>query len=315
MEEEGNREENRVEKPWDTNYPISPSQARQLIKEQFPYIGIESIRLLGEGFDNTVIQVDEAYVFRFPRKDSARDLLLTENQLLPAIAGKLPLSIPEPIFFGKPTAMYPYPFTGYKLVRGKAPKQESLISKVESARKLAFFLKELHQFPTWQAEECGVKLDNLRKLDIEFRLKIMEDIIKLVEQSGYYEQVDDVRAFMEKAQPIERNVQPVLVHGDIHIRNVLLDESGVLSGIIDWGDVHLGDYAIDLSFLYSYFPLEVRQEFFKIYGEIDAETEELARFRAIYMLVTLFPYAIERQDESLLELIKNGLNIALEAVV
>ncbi|MCY8935527.1 phosphotransferase [Peribacillus frigoritolerans] len=303
-----------MNKPWLAEYPVSLELAGKLIMLQFPEIELEEIKQLGEGFDNTVIQINGQFVFRFPRRPIAVTLIQVENQLLPSIAGTFPLAIPEPIFFGKPSTLYPYPFTGYKMVKGHLPVEGTKAKKVESAKRFARFLKVLHSFPVEKAKRLGVQPDGMLRLDIPYRKKsLMENVSNLI-KLGYFEQAHAVKDFVETLGEGELDVQhPIsLVHGDIHIRNVLLDDEGVLAGVIDWGDVHIGNPAIDFSFLYSYFPKEVRSTFFEIYGEIEKETESLARFRAIYMLVTLLVYGIDRHDEELIAITSTGLKFAIE---
>ncbi|MFS0597726.1 phosphotransferase [Peribacillus frigoritolerans] len=303
-----------MNKPWLAEYPVSLELAGKLIMLQFPEIELEEIKQFGEGFDNTVIQINGQFVFRFPRRPIAVTLIQVENQLLPSIAGTFPLAIPEPIFFGKPSTLYPYPFTGYKMVKGHLPVEGTKAKKVESAKRFARFLKVLHSFPVEKAKRLGVQPDGMMRLDIPYRKKsLMENVSNLI-KLGYFEQAHAVKDFVETLGEGELDVQhPIsLVHGDIHIRNVLLDDEGVLAGVIDWGDVHIGNPAIDFSFLYSYFPKEVRSAFFEIYGEIEKETESLARFRAIYMLVTLLVYGIDRHDEELIAITSTGLKFAIE---
>ncbi|PHD77522.1 phosphotransferase [Bacillus sp. AFS043905] len=303
-----------MNKPWLAEYPVSLELAGKLIMLQFPEIELEEIKQFGEGFDNTVIQINGQFVFRFPRRPIAVTLIQVENQLLPSIAGTFPLAIPEPIFFGKPSTLYPYPFTGYKMVKGHLPVEGTKAKKVESAKRFARFLKVLHSFPVEKAKRLGVQPDGMMRLDIPYRKKsLMENVSNLI-KLGYFEQAHAVKDFVETLGEGELDVQhPIsLVHGDIHIRNVLLDDEGVLAGVIDWGDVHIGNPAIDFSFLYSYFPKEVRSAFFEIYGEIEKETESLARFRAIYMLVTLLVYGLDRHDEELIAITSTGLKFAIE---
>jgi aminoglycoside phosphotransferase (APT) family kinase protein len=301
-----------VEKPWLAEYPVSLELAGKLVMLQFPEIELKEIKQLGEGFDNTVIQINGQFVFRFPRRPIAVTLIQVENQLLPSIAGTFPLDIPEPIFFGKPSTLYPYPFTGYKMVKGHLPVEGSVENKVESAKRFARFLKVLHSFPVEKARRLGVQPDGMMRLDVSFRKKsLMENVSSLL-RLGYLEQANAVKEFVEGLGELDVQHPISLVHGDIHIRNVLLDDEGVLAGIIDWGDVHIGNRAIDFSFLYSYFPKEVRRDFFEIYGEIEKETESLARFRAIYMLVTLLVYGIDRHDEELIAISSIGLKFAIE---
>ncbi|MEY9870190.1 phosphotransferase [Peribacillus sp. RS7] len=301
-----------MEKPWLAEYPVSLELAGKLVMLQFPEIELKEIKQLGEGFDNTVIQINGQFVFRFPRRPIAVTLIQVENQLLPSIAGTFPLDIPEPIFFGKPSTLYPYPFTGYKMVKGHLPVEGSVENKVESAKRFARFLKVLHSFPVEKARRLGVQPDGMMRLDVSFRKKsLMENVSSLL-RLGYLEQANAVKEFVEGLGELDVQHPISLVHGDIHIRNVLLDDEGVLAGIIDWGDVHIGNRAIDFSFLYSYFPKEVRRDFFEIYGEIEKETESLARFRAIYMLVTLLVYGIDRHDEELIVITSTGLKFAME---
>ncbi|MGE7594167.1 phosphotransferase [Peribacillus frigoritolerans] len=303
-----------MNKPWLAEYPVSLELAGKLIMLQFPEIELNEIKQLGEGFDNTVIQINGQFVFRFPRRPIAVTLIQVENQLLPSIAGTFPLAIPEPIFFGKPSTLYPYPFTGYKMVKGHLPVEGTKENKIESAKRFARFLKVLHSFPVEKAMRLGVQPDGMMRLDVPYRKKsLMENVSNLI-KLGYFEQAHAVKDFVETLGEGELDVQhPIsLVHGDIHIRNVLLDDEGVLAGVIDWGDVHIGNPAIDFSFLYSYFPKEVRSAFFEIYGEIEKETESLARFRAIYMLVTLLVYGIDRHDEELIAITSTGLKFAIE---
>ena len=45
----------------------------------------------------------------------------------------------------------------------------------------------------------------------------------------------------------------VIVHGDLHLRHLLVGEGGDASGVIDWGDSCLADPAVDLSLAYCGF--------------------------------------------------------------
>lgn len=301
-----------MDKPWVAEYPVSLKLAEQLIKEQFPKVDLEKVSQIGEGFDNTVIQLNEEYVFRFPRRPIAVTLIQVENKLLPSLAGNLPLAIPEPIFFGKPSCNYPYPFTGYKLVKGYLPVNESMESKISSAIRLAHFLKVLHHFPVQKAKQLGVQYDGMRRLDVSFRQRSLNDELSTLVTLGYSEQANAVRNYLKELDFPHTESYNTLVHGDIHVRNILLDSEGVLAGVIDWGDVHIGNPAIDLSFLYSYFPKEARRAFFEIYGDIEAELENLSRFRAIYMLVKLLVYGIDREDTELISITSTGLALAMK---
>jgi aminoglycoside phosphotransferase (APT) family kinase protein len=83
------------------------------------------------------------------------------------------------------------------------------------------------------------------------------------------------------------------VHGDFHVRHVLV-EDGRVSGVIDWGDVCVGDPSIDLQFAWSLLPAERRAAFLDAYGPVDEETRLRARVLAIFFCALLADYARAR---------------------
>jgi aminoglycoside phosphotransferase (APT) family kinase protein len=61
--------------------------------------------------------------------------------------------------------------------------------------------------------------------------------------------------------------------------------------VIDWGDVHAGDPALDLSILYRFFPASARGDFLRVYGDIDARTARAARLRGAFVAISSTIYA------------------------
>ncbi len=51
---------------WDPDVEVGEALVRALVAEQFPELDAASARLLGEGWDNSVWVVEEAWAFRFP---------------------------------------------------------------------------------------------------------------------------------------------------------------------------------------------------------------------------------------------------------
>jgi aminoglycoside phosphotransferase (APT) family kinase protein len=84
---------------------------------------------------------------------------------------------------------------------------------------------------------------------------------------------------------------PVLVHGDLHFRHVLVDGDGAASGVIDWGDVCLADPAIDLQLVWSFLEPEQRAAFLDAYGRPVAEAQLVrARVLALSLCAALAAY-------------------------
>jgi aminoglycoside phosphotransferase (APT) family kinase protein len=90
------------------------------------------------------------------------------------------------------------------------------------------------------------------------------------------------------------------VHGDFYVRHLLVDDKHHLSGIIDWGDMHLGDPAIDLSIAHSFLPVQAHNSFINVYGEISNDTWALAKLRAIYSSTLLVLFGHHSSDPSIM---------------
>jgi hypothetical protein len=83
------------------------------------------------------------------------------------------------------------------------------------------------------------------------------------------------------------------------VRHLLVDGDGRISGVIDWGDVHLGHPGLDLSIVHGFLPPAAHDTFLRIYGPIDADTWRLARFRAFEYVMHLLRFGHETGDEDL----------------
>lgn len=67
------------------------------------------------------------------------------------------------------------------------------------------------------------------------------------------------------------------------------------TGLIDWGDVHIGHPGIDLS-ICIIFDDASEKEFINSYGGIDDETMKVAIFRALCHSAMCLPYACQQNE-------------------
>lgn len=274
---------------WDPEIVVSPKLARELIREQFPGLG-RSIEPFGSGWDNTAYLADGRLVFRFPRRSIAVRLIETEARVLPALAPRLPLPIPRPEWLGAATERFPWPFGGYRKLAGRPAHDldPSPADRRGAAEPLAAFLHALHAIPT-----TGLELppDEYRRTDFTSRMPLLVERLRALEAAGV---VADGRPWLRLFETSELSApppRPVPVHGDLSTGHVLLDDAHRVCGVIDWGDVHAGDPALDLSILYAFFPGSAREAFLRVYGDIDARTATAARLRAAFVAVSSTAYA------------------------
>lgn len=289
---------------WAPEQTIEPRDALQLIQEQFPELGADKISLLGAGWDNTAYLVNGEFIFRFPRRHLALAFVEAEWRLLPKLAGMLPLSIPVPRWKGEPGHNYPWPFLGYRMLPGSTACVANLSEKERAslAEPLAFFLKTLHATPKEFISQCPIPADNRSRIHAKVLAPKIEKNLEEMKQLGLIEKVNPVEGTYREP------VATAIVHGDFYVRHLLVDGRRQLIGVIDWGDIHLGDPAIDLSIAHSFLPPEAHAVFRKAYGGVDDETWVLARVRAVYSstLIALFGHHMGHPS-----LVREGLRLLI----
>jgi aminoglycoside phosphotransferase (APT) family kinase protein len=271
--------------PWAAEHIVKPDLARRLIEDQFADLRPVQLELLGEGWDNTAYLVNNLIVFRFPRREVSAPLLEVEARVLPRIAPKLPVPVPRPRWVGRPALYYPWPFLGYPLLSGRRADLAELDDRQrrDLARPLGEFLRALHGILPE-----GLDGDTIGRADPE---RLIERIGKVLSKGGLLGDPAPVLAAAAECAGLRRGMRSVLAHGDLYVRHLLVDDEGRLSGVIDWGDLHRGDPAVDLSVGWSFLPPEARDAFLRAYGTVEEPTWRLARLRALHYGVVLLEYA------------------------
>ena len=237
---------------------IDPRLIQQLLTIQCPQFSDLAITFLDAGWDNENYRLGEDYIIRMPRRQLGVKLLRNEINWLPRIQKQLPIPIPAPIFVGKAAPIYPWPWTIVPWVAGKTANLN--LPNAAAAIKLAQFLKVLHQKNPVNApknDHRGIslkyKLDNI--LDRMGRLKTKTDFI-----------TPTIEKLLDRAISTPFPTEKYLLHGDLHPRNIIVQEGKIVS-IIDWGDITDGDIATDLAIFWMLFPNPtVRQQGLAEYG-------------------------------------------------
>lgn len=288
---------------WSPELVVDEPRVRRLLA-QFPELEGRPLRKLAEGWDNSVWLVDERLAFRFPHRQVAIPGIERELAVLPRLP-ELPLPVPRPVFLGRPDGEYPWPFFGSALLPGveAGDAEPGDAARVEVGVQLAFFLRDLH------AVELDVPLpyDANRRTDMHRRAALARDQLAEIEALGVWRAPSRVEELLAEAQELPPPEPPVLVHGDLHFRHLLVD-AGTASGVIDWGDVCRSDPAIDLPLLWSFVPPAGRAAFLDAYGPVSAAQLLRARVLGVQLCAALAHYGrvegnagVEREAVSGLE--------------
>jgi aminoglycoside phosphotransferase (APT) family kinase protein len=262
---------------WQPEVTVGEALARRLIGEQFPELDRRSFRLLGEGWDNTVWLVDDRWTFRFPRRSVVVQGIENEMTYLPRLAPLLPLPIPNPTFLGRPSEAFEWPFFGCPFLPGRelADAEPSEEARGGLGRPLGEFLRKLHRVDL----DADLPVDPVRRAEMAFRVPRAADRIAEVERLGLWRAPPLVEDILDAARNFPTPEPSAIVHGDLHLRHLLVADTGEPTAVIDWIDLCRNDPCVDLVLYWCALPPEGRAEFRAAYGPLNEE--QLLRGRVL----------------------------------
>jgi len=283
---------------WRPERQISEELAAALIEGVAPELAPVTLSAFGEGFDNVAYLANGQWVFRFPRRAVAAELIEVETGILPALA-PLPVAVPFPTYVGAPDDDFPWSWAGYEKLDGVTGDRAELDdeTRVQLAPMLALFLTALHEFPEDVARDLGVPPDRIRRADVRYRHD--QAARRLID--AHANRWLEGERFVHILDAVALDWEPradVLCHGDFYSRHMLFDEGG-LCGVIDWGDVHLGDPGVDLMVAHSFLPPAAHAFFRQVYGPIDEMRWRFARLKALHHTLSVLFYAHDVDDAEL----------------
>lgn len=270
-------------------------KVRAAISRHYPQFELEQIEFLGEGLNSRAYRINSSYIFRFPKHWRAVRGLQLEARLLKRLHAAVSLPIPyfefvgnlavsEPgrlqewIFKIKRRCPYPgmerSPFVGYRELRGNLLYPDFLLglsseARNSLARQTGEFIRSLHAFPVALARKVGTKVRIFDRGYYEAAAAIARSQLlpRLDAASG--------QAIMDLLIAGQRDVErldagPVLLHGDLNWAHLIFDEHAIkIVGIIDFGDMFIGDPAHDFVQLWEKYGDEFLLSVLRYYGAGD----------------------------------------------
>ena len=252
---------------------------RTLLAEQHPDLADLPLRLVETGWDNVMLRLGDELAVRLPRRALSATLIEHEQRWLSEIAPYLPLPVPVPLRIGLPGAGYPWRWSVLHWLEGTAA--DLALPDADQGPALAAFLRALHRPAPVDAPPNSVRGVPLQKRIIA----ISERLERVARLTDCITPV--VRTCLEQAMAAPIDAAPTWIHGDLHSRNVLVQD-GALSAVIDWGDMTRGDRATDLASLWNLLPEATsRAAAIQAYGPTSEATWQRARGWAVAFGVML----------------------------
>ena len=228
---------------------ITAELVARMVASQFPqWAGLPVRPVEVDGWDNATFRLGEHMSVRLPRSEAYVGAVEKENRWLPVLAPQLPLPIPEPLAQGKPGCGFPRPWSVCRWIDGRTAMSAPVASLTEFAADLAGFLAALYRVDPAGGPAPGqhnwYRGGSPGYYDDEARAA-------LAALDGH---IDTALAAEVWAAALAApwDGPPVWFHGDAQPGNLLLDASGRLSAVIDFGTCGVGDPACDTTIAWTF---------------------------------------------------------------
>jgi aminoglycoside phosphotransferase (APT) family kinase protein len=246
---------------------IDDKLVRRLISSQFPQWKDLSVRPVARsGWDNRTFHLGEDMLVRMPSAARYAHQVEKEHDWLPKLAPFLPLQIPRPLAMGEPGEGYPWKWSVYDWIEAESAALAQIANLNDFAALLAQFLIALHSIDSTHGPLPGphnfYRGGSLAIYDGETRraFAILRDKID----------IETATDLWELALSTQWAKKPIWIHGDMSAGNLLVRE-GQLYGVIDFGQLGIGDPACDLAITWTLFKGESRK-IFRSLLPLDADT-------------------------------------------
>lgn len=226
------------------------SRLADRLAQAFPELDpIAPVRIIGCGFRSLAVETSRGVVFRIGLHAESLLGFDREFRLLPLLAGRLPLGIPQPRWRADRCDLFPFGVIGYPKLPGVSLGPDMLAHADIAAitRALGGFLHALHSVPVEATRSAGLPDASAWVDELAHQRDILAPAL-----GGLF--TGDERVTIERWWTTfldERRVvsyRPTLCHADLWYEHVLVDEqTWSVTGILDFERARIADPALDIA--------------------------------------------------------------------
>jgi aminoglycoside phosphotransferase (APT) family kinase protein len=140
------------------------------------------------------------------------------------------------------------------------------------------------------------------------RVPRVREFLVQVESHGLWRPPPLVDEILEAATVLPAAQASAVVHGDLHLRHLLVGDAGEPTAVIDWIDLSRNDPCVDLVLYWSVLPASGREEFLQSYGPLTEDQLLRGRVLALFLCAVLAVYAHDTGMEALGREVVAGLD-------
>jgi aminoglycoside phosphotransferase (APT) family kinase protein len=224
--------------------PVDADQVARMVAEQFPQWACLRVEPVARGgWDNWTFHLGDDLLVRMPSAAEYALAVEKEQRWLPVLAPLLPVAVPIPVGHGAPGPAYGLPWSVYRWLPGRTASAERIADPVAFAADLADVLVALQAVDATDGPQPGIhnwfRGATLRTYDATARGALGELAAHL--------DTDAVLATWTDVLGRGWDGVDRWFHGDVAAGNLLLDDDGRLSALIDFGTCGVGDPSCDLA--------------------------------------------------------------------
>ena len=242
--------------------PIDHDLARRLVADSFPQWAHLAVTPVDhQGHDNRTFRLGDAMSLRLPSGEAYAAHIGAEYEWLPRLAPHLPVAVPLPLGLGNPSQDYPWNWLVNCWIQGASGERTMMVDGVTYAKDLASFLRALHSVDTRGGPvPSAVNFYRGGSLQV-YANEALDGMRRVLHGSA----LQSAHAILRAALEAPFVAEPVWVHGDLVADNTIISE-GRCCGVIDFGQLAIGDPACDLTIAWTFLNGEARSVFKELTG-------------------------------------------------
>ncbi len=277
---------------------------KDLIEHYFTDFKVESMEVIGSGYDSVAYLVNGEYIFKTKFSANKKKGYEKEKAIYDFLNQKLNTNIKIPnieySYFSDELSIL-----GYKAIKGKflAPEIYSAMSKDKQEllkKDIAMFLRQMHDLD--YSKISSYTIDNKQNVLEEYQLlkETMYDSLTNIEKQY-------VEEFMQRLYSATVfDGKKCLCHNDFSCNHLLLDDNNKLCGVIDFGDSGIIDEYCDFIYLLEDSEEEIGvpfgEDILRLYGNIDIEkSKEYQDIVEQYYPIETIVYGIKNNKPDFIE--------------
>ena len=265
------------------------------IAAEIPELTIRSAIPIGEGWTAVAYRVNDELVFKFPKRREEWEELDREIAFLAYARPHLQLPVVEHLHRVRDSAGAPNGYVVYRHLPGRAVQPENLSERARSAlaETLAGFLRALHDMKPGPVASILSREDEQAVASRYW--EDAEDKIAPRLSAAERRRLSDLFA-RHLRDPRNFAGPSCILHADLSVDHVLCVDQAV-TGILDWGDVCLGDPDYDFAYVYEDLGEAFVREMALHYGH--ADPERLVRKARYFTVVDQIETIVHGGDRAL----------------